>query len=337
MSVPPTGYDELDEESQVEVLRPAALEAAHAFGLEVARMEPVLHAYNTTFRVDTADGERFALRVGTNSKSSPANVLAQQAWQEAIATTTDVTVSRPLRTTSGDWFTRAEPEGLGREVLVTAASWLDGDGAREDSGAAWARALGEAMARLHRQASTWTLPAGADLPVFDDPLFGDREILPDAPGLSADERDLVVAGLRRTREAFARLYDGADVVPLHADLHGGNLTWHDGRLAVFDFDDAGLGIPVLDLAITTFYLRRSGAEGAEAALREGYAEVAPLPDVDPADLEALVASRQLLLANDLLGSSTASLRAMADGYVRTTVSRLRHWIATGTFRLDVED
>ncbi|QKE84681.1 phosphotransferase [Arthrobacter sp. NEB 688] len=336
MTPGPRRYDELDEEGQVEALRPTALDAAEAFGLDVERMEVLLHAYNTTFRIDTRDGERCALRVGTNSKSTPANVLAQQAWQEAIATETEVVVPRSLRSTRDEWFVRSEPAALGRPVLVTAASWLEGDDARDGAGAEWARALGRATAQLHRHAATWRIPEGAALPRFDEPLFGDEDVLSTAPGLDADGRAVVATGMARARDVFARLHAGAEVVPLHADLHGGNLKWHEGRLAVFDFDDAGLGLPVLDLAITTFYLRRSGAEAAEAALREGYTEVLPWPDVAPGDLEALVASRQLLLANDLLGSSTASLRAMAADYLGTTVARLRAWSATGTFRLDVE-
>lgn len=332
----PRPYDGLDEEGQVEALRPAALDAAAEFGLDVDRMEVLLHAYNTTFRVDTRDGRRLALRVGTNSKSTPANVLAQQAWQEAIATETDVVVPRPLRTRAGEWFARTTPAALGRPVLVTAASWLEGDDARDGAGAEWAHALGRATAALHRHAATWRMPDGAGLPRFDEPLFGDADVLSSAPGLGDDGRALVAEGMVRAHDAFDRLYTGAEVSPLHADLHGGNLKWHEGRLAVFDFDDAGLGLSVLDLAITTFYLRRGGDEAAETALREGYTEVLPWPDVAPGDLEALVASRQLLLANDLLGSSTASLRAMAADYLVTTVARLRHWFDTGTFRLDVE-
>ena len=104
------------------------------------------------------------------------------------------------------------------------------------------------------------------------------------------------------------MYAGQRPIVLHADLHGGNLKWHRGRLAVFDLDDAGFGVPALDLAISTFYLR-AGAPGVEEALRQGYAEVRDLPDVSDEQFEALVAARQLLLANSLLASSTASLRA----------------------------
>ena len=91
-----------------------------------------------------------------------------------------------------------------------------------------------------------------------------------------------------------------------------------------------LGIPALDLAITTFYLR-GGDEAPEVALREGYASIAPLPDVSPVDFEAVVASRQLLLANSMLTTSTSQLRAMARTYLPTSVDRLQHWLETGHF------
>jgi len=117
---------------------------------------------------------------------------------------------------------------------------------------------------------------------------------------------------------------------LHADLHGGNLKWHEGALSVFDLDDAGLGVPAVDLAISTFYLR-SGDPEVEDALRAGYREVRDLPDVADEQFEALVAARQLLLANSLLSSSTASLRADAADYLDVTVHRLRGWLDTGRF------
>ena len=124
------------------------------------------------------------------------------------------------------------------------------------------------------------------------------------------------------------MYEGAAVQVLHADLHGGNLKWHDGRLAVFDLDDCGMGVPALDLAISTFYLR-DGDPAPERGLLAGYAEVAPLPDADPADLEALMADRQMLLANTILTSSAADLRAEAETYLPVAVRRLRRWLDTG--------
>jgi len=53
--------------------------------------------------------------------------------------------------------------------------------------------------------------------------------------------------------------------------------------------------------------------------------------IDLAAVESLVAARQLLLANSLLASSTASLRAEATDYLDVTVERLRGWTSTGRF------
>lgn len=321
-------YDELSDAQQIEALRPVALRAAAAFGLEPATLVPLLHAYNTTFELGAADGRRFALRVGTNSQSTPAHAIAQQSWIAAIAEQTEVLVARPQRTSEGQWFVEVDSSALGRPLLVTVAAWLDGEDA-DALGPDAAAALGRTMAALHVHAETWQLPEGGALPRFVEPLFGDRDLLEAASGLSDDDREVLRRSRQRAGEAFDRLLT-APLRPLHADLHGGNLKWHEGRLAVFDFDDAGLGSPVLDLAISTFYLR--GEDPAlEAAMRTGYQQLLPLPEADPADFEALVASRQLLLANALQLSTTADLKAAAADYLQTSLARLRHWLATGTF------
>jgi Ser/Thr protein kinase RdoA (MazF antagonist) len=328
-AVPQTAYLDLSDDEQVEALRPAARAAAEAFGLEVARLDLAAHAYNTTFDVGTADGRRYALRLNTNSTSTPAEVLAQQAWQLDIARTTPVRVPVPLADPSGRWFVEVPSELFGRPLTCTAAGWLDGRDV-EQPDEVQAHELGRAMALLHDQAAGWSLPRGGTMPVFDEPLFGDPDRLSTAAGLDAEGHEVVARARARSVAAFDRVHGAGPVHALHADLHGGNLKWHEGRLAVFDFDDCGFGTPALDLAISAFYLR-GGDPRPEQAVRAGYAQVRPLPDVDPADLEALVAARQLLLSNDLLGTTTAEMRAEADRYLVTTVDRLRHWLDTGAF------
>lgn len=327
----PHAYDDLDTDAQVDVLRRVALVAADEFGLGVSRMEPVLHGYNTTFRVDTTDGRVLALRVNTNSKSTPVHVAAQQAWVHAIARDTDVEVPDAVVAPDGRSVVPVPSPHVGRELLCVVNTWLEGPDVGECD-PVQARALGRAMATLHGHARGFVMPPGAALPVFDEPLFGDHNLLEDSALLDDAGRSVVRTAFATTRAAFADLATRAEAHPLHADLHGSNLKWHEGRLSVFDFDDAGTGAPVVDLAIATFYLR--GADTAiEAALRDGYAEVAPLP-VGLEHLEALVAARQLLLANSLLTTSTAQWRSEAADYVATTVERLSHWMATGRFVLD---
>ena len=329
----PSGFDALGTEEQVGILHRVAAEAAPAFGLDVDRVDLVLHGFNTTFRVTTTDARTLALRVGTNSLSGPEQLGAQQAWVQAIATETDVRVPVPLSTVDGQASTAVHAPDAGRTFIVVANGWLDGPDVGECD-PEQARALGTVMATLHHQASTWAPPPGTSLPVFDEPLLGDEDRLSTTPLLDAVGRAVVDEARARVRAAFAvAVADRAPIV-VHGDLHGGNLKWHEGRLAVFDFDDSGIGVPALDLAVATFYLRRGGTGPVEDALYEGYAAVAEPPATTEETHEALVAGRQLLLVNTLLTSSTPEFRAMAPEYVERTVARLRHWLRSGRFVLD---
>lgn len=333
---PPTSrpaYPDLPSGDQVAVLRRVAVAGAAGFGLEVRDLTLVLHGYNTTFRLDAVDGRRLALRVNTNSHSTPENIAAQLAWCRAITAQTDVRVPDPVAAPDGRLVVEVDSPEVGCPVQVVANSWLEGPDVVRCS-VEQAHALGHAMATLHEHAATWDVPDGAGFPVFDEPLFGDEDLLVGHPSLRGESGAVILEARERCRDAFSRAGVRAGSIPLHADLHGGNLKWHDGGLSIFDFDDSGIGVPALDLAVATFYLRDGGPQAGlvEDGLRAGYAEVATPPDADEV-FEGLVAARQLLLANSLLASSTAELRSEALPYLDVTVERLARFLDTGRFTL----
>jgi len=326
---PEEGYASLTSDEQVTLLRSVARTGSARFGLDVETIELVRHEFNTTFRVADTAGRVTAVRVNTNSVSTPEHVIAQHAWMRALAAETPLRLPIPLRTVAGeDLALVPTPHGT---FMVVAATWLDGEDV-EDCDARQAGALGRAMATMHTHAAGWDVPPGGRLTDFSDPYFGDEDRLTLAFPVDSREAELVRWSLQRCQDAILSAELDSPPVVVHGDLHGGNLKWHRDELAVFDFDDCGIASPALDLAIATFYLRGSDAR-VEAALRAGYVEVKPLPEVTTPVFEALVASRQLLLANDLLRSRTEHLRAQARGYLDRTVDRLAHWRESGHFSL----
>ena len=323
------GYASLASDEQVTLLRSVARTGSARFGLDVETIELVRHEFNTTFRVADLTGRVTAVRVNTNSVSTPEHVIAQHAWMRARAAQTPVRRPGPRRTLTGDEHAVVPPpHGM---FMVVAATWLDGEDVGECT-AGQAKALGRAMATMHNHAEGWDVPPGGRLTTFSDPYFGDEDRLTLAFPADSQEAELVRWSLQRCQDAILSAELDCPPVVVHGDLHGGNLKWHRDELAVFDFDDCGVASPALDLAIATFYLRGSDAR-VEAALRAGYVEVRPLPEVTTPVFEALVASRQLLLANDLLQSSTEHLRAQARDYLDRTVDRLAHWREGGHFSL----
>lgn len=315
-------------DEQIELLRGVALRGVAEFGLVADEITLLVHEYNTTFRV-VSDGVPHAVRVNTNSKSTPAHIRGQQAWVHAIATETDVLVADPVPAVNGEYFATITSEPGGRDFDVVVNGWLAGDDI-EDFGEAPAEAViaaGRTMAVLHDHAATWTIPDGVTFPSFTDPLMGDRDRLGEVDMPTAD-RDVLDETRRRGRAAFEALASHP-VHPIHADLHASNLKWHEGRLAVFDFDDCGIGTRELDLAISLFYLRDGSA--AQEAFLSGYRSVRPLPATDPQIIEALIAARQSLLTNLMFDVTNPEWLAEADDYLRTSLTRLTHWLDTGTF------
>lgn len=79
-----------------------------------------------------------------------------------------------------------------------------------------------------------------------------------------------------------------------------------------------------DFGISIFYLRRlKNSAALENALFFGHGN---LPNYQQAELETIIAGRQLLLANDLLTNETADLQANVPRDFRTTLTHLpRDW------------
>ncbi|MEY4043264.1 MAG: hypothetical protein RL529_831, partial [Actinomycetota bacterium] len=107
--------------------------------------------------------------------------------------------------------------------------------------------------------------------------------------------------------------------PIHADLHPWNVMWHEGELAIFDFDDSGLGLPIQDLMTAIYYLDNPEQD---AALLAGYASIAPVPEHTPEQRAVLMLQRRLLLLNYLYETSNPEHLEMIPEYQAETFRRL---------------
>jgi Ser/Thr protein kinase RdoA (MazF antagonist) len=331
---PDEQFELLSARSQVVRLRAAAFEALTAYPLEVARLRLVYHGYNTTFRVDTTDQRTFALRINVNSHKTAPELRAEMAWIDALSRDTEVSVPVPQLTIAGGLTTTVWVPSLGRQLPAALFGWLSGPNVEDRAARVHLRAAGQAMARMHRHAEGWSLPADASLPASDE-LFmhGSRYLHLDHPLLTPERREVLERVIPQVQQRFAEVFASATPHVLHADLHLANMKWYRGRLSVFDFDDCVIGVPAHDLGVSTYYLRPR--QELVDALFEGYASLRPLPVVSPDRFEALLVGRNVLLLNELLGTSSADFRDMLPTYAANTFVKLRHYLDHGEFRHDL--
>lgn len=327
-------FADLTERAQVHRLRRTAREALSQFGVDAVGLALLEHGFNTSFRVDTSDGRRFALRISVNSHFGPDHVVAEVAWLEALARETDLWVPVPQRTAAGELLARVHQPDLDRELSAVLMSWLPGRDVGEAITTLKLRATGAAMATLHQHGRTWRLPPGGALPNVAAVLMElpPHELL-DHPTFASAERALLQQAFDRCHEVLAPVF-AAPVQPIHGDLHLWNTKWFRGRLSVFDFDDAGIGVPLQDLAIARYYLGDDAAQ--EDALFEGYASVLPVPRHTGEQFQALLAARNIVLLHTVLETTNPEFAAMVPRYVPNTIKKLQAWLDTGVYRHEIE-
>ncbi|MEQ1934269.1 MAG: phosphotransferase, partial [Fimbriimonadaceae bacterium] len=272
-------------------------------------------------------GSKFALRLNTNSHRSEPELKAEVAWVQDLAVNSDLWVPRPQPLTQGGFVAELPNELLSRPLRAVLYDWLPGPLAGDKMSPEIASQFGVALRKLHAHAGNFKFSDGATLKRLDNSLFN----LPYALDNSAPDLD---HGLFRT------VHEQADQImervmrepniPVHYDLHPGNAKWYRGKLSVFDFDDSMMGRPILDIAISAFYLRNKGL-AMDEPFWQGLGGSPEDHGVTRAEFEILVASRAVGLANELFRMNTASLIAIAPKYAVVVQRRLEHFKKTGVF------
>ena len=258
----------------------------------------VRHGENTTYRIDAADGRRFALRIHRPGYQTAEAIGSELAWMDSLRES-GVRTAPAVPGIDGDPLQVAHgPGGVVRTAVLF--EWIDGVplsavGELEP----WAR-LGELMARIHVHGRHWARPAWFTRPAWDaEALVGDdpRWGPPDPLRLFSDEDRLGLEECRaEVRERLHGIGFASDRFGLiHADLGFENvLVAEDGTVTIIDFDDSGDSWFLYELASALYAHDRTAGFGERRdALVAGYRRIRELPDELLAELPTFLMARRI--------------------------------------------
>jgi Ser/Thr protein kinase RdoA (MazF antagonist) len=313
-------FSDLSTEEQIESLIEPATAILAQYGVTDFELENINHEYNSTFSVVTAAGEKFALRVNVNSDRTEKNIAAEMTFVNTLAQSGEFRVAVPIRNLAGEFVSKAAHEASGRELLCVLFSWLEGEDVGDEPTLEVVYEIGALMARLHNATRGLVLPAGQELPSLDDFMWHVEDfLLGERSVLNSDEKAKIAAGRKAIETELNALFSEGQMQLIHADLHGWNLKLHDGQLAVFDFDDSGVGLPIQDLATAIYYL---DTDEQIAAMKSGYASVRKLPSCSERQMKALLLQRRIHLLNYLYETQNPEHRELLPGYQVETFRRV---------------
>jgi Ser/Thr protein kinase RdoA (MazF antagonist) len=317
-------FFDLSQDLQINELEHFAHDILKHYPIEVASAVSINYEYNATLKVKATNGQMFALRININSPRTPENLKAEIAWVRSLAQNSRVLVPEPIANNDGNFYTSIFHEASQRTLHCVLYSWLSGAELGDEPTEEQLHALGAAMATMHLASKDFSCPAGSTLPSFIDPLWETEDfLLSEKSVLDSPTREVISQAMDVIRSETQRLFSENEPQIIHADLHGWNVMWNNGTLAVFDFDDCGFGLPLQDLATAIYYL---DTQEQDAALKEGYASVAPLPKFTQRDMDMLLLQRRIVLLNYLYETSNLEHRSMIPEYQEETLRRIAKFL-----------
>jgi Ser/Thr protein kinase RdoA (MazF antagonist) len=265
----------------------------------------IKHRENAVYELNTTGGERFALRVHRAGYHSDRSLKSELQWIEAL---NDYGVGVPgvIPTRDGNTFAKVSTGSVPGQRQVDLFAWVDGeqigsieDGLGDDPDAIKHiyETIGRTAAKMHNQALQWDLPADfsrhswdVDGLVGDDPFWGRFWEL---KALTAEQRDLIDRARETVRQGLDAFGQPSDAYSLiHADFVPENILVGGDKVQVIDFDDAGFGWLLFDLATALYFIQDNpGYDIARSALFEGYREVRPLANEELAQLPLFTTAR----------------------------------------------
>jgi Ser/Thr protein kinase RdoA (MazF antagonist) len=315
---------------------PAGLiaDAIAGFGLPAqADVTFLRHGENTTYRITTTDGRRFALRVNRPGYQTPEAIRSELAWMESLRAS-GVRTPAPVLGLDGDPLQIAAVDGGGSRTAVL-FEWIDGASLSAVADLEpWVR-LGELIARVHEHSRTWRPPAWFTRPAWDaEALVGDepRWGPPDPDhAFAADDRAALDACRAEVSRRLGLIGAGPDRFGLiHGDLGFDNvLVSNDGTVTIIDFDDSGFSWYLHEFGSVLYpHEATGGLRDRRDALVVGYRRVRELSDESLSELPTFLMARRIQTLGWMFSrSETAHAERLREQRLRSTPGAVRDYLA----------
>lgn len=345
----PTTAPQLPPEPHLQQLQQLAHRALSHWQLEAAEISLIKYRENAVYRVVTHDGQRYALRIHRPGYHSDRALLSELQWMAALAES-GIQVPEVIATAGGQLMITEQLPSLPNRYQIDLFGWIEGQplGSVEhglnSSGSqihTTYQAIGEIAAHLHNQASQWTLPAGFQRHAWDaDGLVGEQPFWGrfwELASLSPEQQRLLIDARDQVRKALADYDRSPDRYGLiHADFVPENLmvdgnTTDNNRLRLIDFDDAGFGWHMFELATALYFIRDNpDYHHARSALIKGYRQHRPLTEGDINKLELFLTARGFTYLGWIADrQETETARKLAPDLIRRACEQATRYLAAG--------
>ncbi|MFK7957123.1 MAG: phosphotransferase enzyme family protein [Lysobacterales bacterium] len=251
--------------------------------------------------------QQFALRVHRLGYHTNRSLTSEHRWIRALAKA-GISVPQAVPTEQGNDFAVVSTDRLADDRQVDLMVWIEGhqlgsvesgmDTDGPDIRSVY-QTMGRVAAQIHDQATQWEIPADFERHSWDlDGLLGSQPFWGrfwELAALTPQQKQRIVYVRERLRDDLSSFGQTSENFSLiHADFSPENFLVDGDKVQVIDFDDAGYGWHMFELATALYFIQDEPYyEVAKLALIEGYRTRRRLSDDDVAQLPSFMAARAL--------------------------------------------
>jgi Ser/Thr protein kinase RdoA (MazF antagonist) len=276
-------YDRLTNLGKLRRLRKLAILGLSQYDLQDPQL--TYHGFETNllYRVTTAGGERFMLRLAYPGWRTLEDLTSEALWLTALSEDTDIPVPAVLPTHAGELVLSITSSEVPYVWPMTLMRYAPGRLLGHYLTAENLEKMGRLFARLHQHGADWTPPAEFTKRCFEHWLSrgepdlissdgGTRENDVQAKqqvGVSPAHRAWIDRMIEQVEGAYQAL-DRSDLRVIHCDLWHDNIKLHQGVLYPFDFEDTVWGYRAHDIAMAMLDLLETVGEARYPALLKAF-------------------------------------------------------------------
>lgn len=300
-----TDFYQKTPEQQAECYQQLAESVLPEWDLTGANLSMIKMRENAVFKLQTTDGQTRVLRIHRAGYHSDDALRSELQWIQALAEE-GIETPEVIPTGTGQLFVSSTSTLAGDPRQIDMFAWVDGKqlGSVEeglegdiDTQKNNFRTIGALAAKVHLQSMNWPIPAGFTRHAWDvDGLTGEQPFWGrfwELDALSQSERQLMEKARDRVRQellAFGQSRERYGII--HADMVAENVMIDGGHVRLIDFDDAGFGWYLFELATSLYFsIEEPFFEEIQDELISGYRSTRSLPDEELEKLPLFLLAR----------------------------------------------
>ncbi len=292
-------------EQQAGRLQLLAERAVREWKLPNCTISLIKYRENAVFKVDVQGGRRFALRIHRPGYHEDAALQSELLWIDALAKA-GLEVPGVIASTNGEFCVPISVDAVPESRMVDLFSWVDGEqlgsseeGVRESAENLYTmyQTIGRIAAQLHNITTAWQQPDGFERHAWDlEGLVGDQPFWGrfwELESLTEQQRELLLSARERVRVELEQYGQPEGLYSMiHADFVPENLLVDGDKVRLIDFDDAGFGWHMFELATALYFVHTEPHyDSARRGLIDGYRECRALDDRDWNRLDLFLLAR----------------------------------------------